>query len=205
MEWRLYPDSDRPPDWTQPRWFAGSPHVPPEAQRGHSQRIHMVAQLVRDVCQLQAVRTVTDLGCGDGSLLALLATADLDPPAQCWGYDLSTANLEVARRRGVVARVGNILAPRTLQLGRLLVASEVVEHLADPHGWLAELLEHRRLLVVSSPWDETGEPGRHYDHHAWAWDEPGYRDLVEGAGWRVIDQRACPAGFQAIYAVRPGR
>lgn len=196
MEWRLF-DPARPPLWMQPAWIVNSPHVPPEAQRGHGQRITMVARLIRDVVDLLGLKTVTDLGCGDGSLLAALKAND--PELQCWGYDLSTANLAVARSRGVVARYGNILAPGALGLGRLVVATEVLEHLADPHGWLQAL--PRRLLVISSPYDETGE--RHYEHHAWAWDEAGYRQLAEEAGWTVVDQRTCPAGFQALHCTRP--
>lgn len=194
-EHRLFPRFTIPP-WTTPAFFADHPWIDPAAQRGHAERTDMVADFITDVVRQHAVESVTDLGCGDGALLAKLRRRSR---VRAWGYDLGRENLYVATTlREVDARAGNILTLDGLELGELLVASEVVEHLTDPRGFISGL--PGKLLILSSPWDET--PDSHYEHHAWAWDEPGYVDMVEACGWSVKEQRRCDAGFQTVLAVR---
>lgn len=193
-EWRLFPEGQVPP-FTQPGFFAAHPWVDPAAQRGHAARTDMVADLVADVVADHGAQTVTDLGCGDGALLQKIAQR---VQVKAWGYDLGVQNLHVATTlRGVDARHGNLLAD-DLVYGSLLVATEVVEHLVDPRAFVRGL--PGSLLILSSPYDEDDR--EHYVHHAWAWDEAGYRDMVADCGWTVLEQRTCPEGFQAILAVR---
>lgn len=203
-EWRLFDAGE--PFFTTRRFFEDHPWVPPQHQVGHAARTAMTAELIRKVVADHRPDSITDLGCGDGSLLAELA--DLDVPA--WGYDLGAGNLEVGTSRGVDVRYGDILDPTGLELGELVVACEVVEHLLDPHRWLRVL--PATLLVLSSPAAETSD--WHYEHHAWAWDEQGYRALVRGTGWRALNHYTCAGGtaqhlgrtgeqtFQALAAQR---
>jgi trans-aconitate methyltransferase len=196
VEWRLFPRFTVPP-WCRPEFFADHPWIDPAAQRGHAERTNMVADLVVEVAREHDVQAVTDLGCGDGALLAKIRRRN--PRLRTWGYDLGRENLYVATAlREVDARLGNILTTEGLELGDLLVASEVVEHLYDPRGFITGL--PGKLLVLSSPFDEDDQ--QHYEHHAWAWDEPGYVELVEACGWTVKEQRRCDAGFQTVLAVR---
>lgn len=203
-EWRLF-SSGTVPVFTTREFFANHPWVPPEHQRGHAQRTAMVAELIADLHAKNPISSITDLGCGDGSLLTQLA--HLGVPS--WGYDAGLGNVKQAVQSGLDVRQTDILAGG-LEYGELVVASEVVEHLVDPHGFVANLPGRR--IVLSSPSAEN--LFWHYVHHAWAWDIDGYRALVEDAGWTVIEHRECdaertihmgmslPQRFQAIAAVR---
>lgn len=194
MEWRLFPEGSSPV-FTMSQFFASHPWVDPVAQRGHAARTDMVADLVAEVVRDRGVRSITDLGCGDGSLLQKIRCRT---PVPAWGYDVGRPSLHVAvTLRMVDARVGNILTDE-LDYGELLVATEVVEHLVDPRAFIRAL--PGRLLILSSPWDEDDQ--NHYAHHAWAWDEEGYRQMVTDTGWAVEEQRRCSEGFQAVLATR---
>ncbi|WP_347701402.1 class I SAM-dependent methyltransferase [Nonomuraea sp. B12E4] len=164
----------------------------------------MVADLIAEHCG--DAQTLCDLGCGDGSLLVALRGL----PLTTWGYDAGAQNVRVALAAGLdVSRCDFLTEP--VELGDIVVMSEVLEHLVDPHSFLAGMAATK--LVASSPSSETGD--WHYRHHAWAWDEAGYRALLEGAGWAVVEQRTCYGGinvhggrhgeqhFQAIIAERP--
>ena len=206
-EWRLFAEGTVP-DFTTPEFFAAHPWVPPEHQLGHKERIAMTADLIRETLALFPCRTLSDLGCGDGSLLGLLR--DLED-VRMWGYDAGLANLEQGRAHGLDVREADLLKG-SLEYGEMVTASEVLEHMVDPHGFLAELPGN--VLVVSSPSLETDT--WHYVHHAWAWDLEGYAELVTKAGWRVVKQVDCdglvnyhggvekPQRFQAVAAVRRG-
>jgi SAM-dependent methyltransferase len=203
--WKLF-EGDAPAFFSAPEFFRDHPWVPPEIQTGHAERLEMVSALVHRLAPVMGIGSVTDLGCGDGSLLGLLT--DLGVP--CWGYDLGEGNIRRAAACGVDVRRGNILED-DLACGDLIVASEVAEHLADPESFLRSL-PPCKALVLSSPSAETGE--WHYEHHAWAWDLAGYRDLVAGCGWTVQEQVECDGGinwhggvtapqrFQAVVATR---
>ena len=204
-EWKLFEGPGA--FYSEPGFFAAHPWVPPEAQAGHAQRQAMVAAMVRDLLRERpGIGSLTDLGCGDGSLLAALA----DLPVRAWGYDLGKGNLARAAELGVDARRGDILVGQ-LEYGDLIIASEVVEHLADPDAFLRGL-PACAALILSSPSAETAD--WHYEHHAWAWDLDGYADLVKRCGWRVLRHEECDGGvnwhsgmvrpqrFQALVAER---
>lgn len=203
-EWRLFPEGTVPA-FTTLDFFEAHPWVPPGHQRGHAERTAMVCSLIGDLHAKDPVGSITDLGCGDGALLDHLRYLRVP----MWGYDAGMANVRQAVESGLDVRQADILSGG-LECGELVVASEVVEHLADPHGFVAGLPGRR--IVLSSPSAENCY--WHYVHHAWAWDMDGYRSLVEGAGWTVVDHRECdaernthmgltlPQRFQAIAAVR---
>lgn len=204
-EWRLFEEGTIP-DFTTPEFFAAHPWVSPEHQGGHAERTAMVVDLVHGiVVEEPSGLTLSDLGCGDGTFLAEIDFL----PITAWGYDAGDENLEKARAKGVTVTKANLLDD-ALAFGDIVTASEVVEHLVDPHGFLKRL--PGRHLVVSSPSAETDE--WHYAHHAWAWDLDGYAELVEGAGWKIVGHVECSGGlnyhggierpqrFQAIRAVR---
>jgi trans-aconitate methyltransferase len=202
-EWQLFDGDD--PACSTLEFFQNHPWVSPEDQAGHAERTAMVASLVREVVGEYAPASITDLGCGDGSLIDAIG----DLPVAVWGYDAGPGNVEKAHSNGLDVRRGDILSA-SLELGELIVCCEVVEHLARPRQFLRDL--PARLLVVSSPSAETGE--WHYADHAWAWDVEGYAALLHDAGWDVRRQVECDGGvnwhggvtrpqrFQAIFATR---
>lgn len=176
-----------------------APHL---EQAFHTPRLHAAAGFVLDfAAPVSGVGplTVSDLGCGDGGLLSLLkGSPDL---GTCWGYDFSPANAAGWTERGVQAYARDVFGADwdSVRLGDVVVMTEVLEHLADPHGVLRRLLlRGAKRLVCSSPWNEN--PVSHSPEHAWCWDMAGYATLLTDAGWTVVQHRPVSL-FQVVQAV----
>jgi len=98
-------------------------------------------------------RHVLDAGCGTGYGSSELAGA----AATVTAFDVAPAAIEYARShfagpRFVLAACGSM--PFAANAFDLVVAFEVIEHLADYHAFLEEcarVLKHQGLLIVSSP------------------------------------------------------
>jgi hypothetical protein len=176
-EWKLW-EGDEPPFFTTTEFFAAHPWISPAHQIGHAERMQMVHAAFQNLYALDpSIKTLTDLGCGDGSFLDLVSYA----PVRSWGYDAGVSNVEHARDKGLDVRRADIINDDLLY-GDVVTATEVVEHLVDPHTFLRHL--PGKYLITTSPSAETDV--WHYEHHAWAWDMPGYIKLVEDAGWSII-------------------
>ncbi len=205
-EYRLF-DKGTIPFFTTIEFFEAHPWIEPSHQLGHRQRTEMVAELVKNFVATTEAQSISDLGCGDGSLLSLLT----ELPQPKWGYDGGADNVRRAQQNGLDVRQANLFNS-DLEYGDLLLCTEVLEHLVDPHGYLEALPGDK--IIVSSPSAEDAD--WHYEHHAWAWDLEGYANLVTGAGWTIVEQTDCAAEhnyhnnvvraqrFQAIAAVRNG-
>lgn len=190
-EYRLH-DPGSVPECTTPQWYAGRDHAPHLEQPTHRARILVAAGYVVEVAQMLGVSTAVDLGAGDGGLLSLLG-----PGITGWGYDLQPTNIAAARGRGVDVSLVDVTGP--IRWGDVVIATELLEHLRDPHGLLARAVLHGRALVCSAPCGET--PEVHYEHHVWAWDQEGFAEMVTGAGWRIIRHGTIGA-TQIALAVR---
>lgn len=165
-EWRLFAGDN--PTVSTFAFHQHRPRAPHLEQPDHRARLLATAKLIRDL----APASVVDLGCGDGGLLSLIA----DIPS--WGYDFAPANAQGWIDRGVTAEQRDVFTTREpIRWGQVAVMTEVLEHLADPHGVVEWVSRHAEWVVASSPKDETG--ARHGDCHAWAWDLAGYRALFE--------------------------
>lgn len=173
-----------------------APHL---EQTFHQERMHRAAEFVRLVTDRAPLkeRTVSDLGCGDGGLLSLLSGPG---GIEAWGYDFCPANEAGWIERGVNGTALDVFGSDwdDVDIGAVVVMTEVLEHLADPHGVLRRIRERgARFLVCSSPWNER--PGAHSAEHAWAWDLEGYAAMIEAAGWTIT--RHEQAGlFQVVLA-----
>lgn len=133
------------------------------------------------------VPAVSDLGCGDGGLLSIL-----DPHIDAWGYDFCPANAEGWKERGVKGFALNVVTGGQLNpsimLGHIVVMTEVLEHMTNPHAILKEISERKvRYLVASSPFTENFES--HDACHAWAWNVAGYSELLQEAGWEPVNHQ----------------
>jgi hypothetical protein len=179
-----------------------APHL---EQDVHRPRLEKAADFVTTAattlhCQGNNHVTVSDLGCGDGGLLSLLLH---DNVMESWGYDFQPSNQSGWIERGVRASKADVFgADRdNIEYGDIVVCTEVLEHLADPHGALRHIagVPRVRYLVASSPWTET--PESHDACHCWAWDQTGYRELVEQAGFTVL-RHAEVGMFQVVMAVK---
>lgn len=190
-EHRLHHPDDVP-ECTTPQWYATRAHAPHLEQPAHRDRILAAAAATIEAAQSFGLTTVVDLGAGDGGLLSLLGK-DL----RAWGYDLQPSNVEASKMRDVDVRLADITTA-LIEWGQVVVATELLEHLRDPHWLVREAARHGRALICSSPWNET--PEQHYEHHVWAWDPDGFRAMVTAAGWRIV--RHEPIGTtQLILAV----
>lgn len=199
-EWRLF-DEGTVPAWTTREWYADRDRAPHVDQDVHHGRLVLAAdmarQAIRDV--QPDVRSLVDLGCGDGGLLWLLAHKAFTFAVNKWGYDLQQSNVVPAvAERGVDVRYGDVVAGE-VEWGDIAVATEMLEHLVDPHAFVRRIAEHSRALVASSPFTER--PGAAYEFHAWAWDLDGYRALLEQAGYRIVRHETVSM-FQVILGVR---
>ena len=177
-----------------------APHLEQDAHRG---RLDKAFELVRAAARSRVPNSgdqavVVDLGCGDGGLLSLLY--DL-PHVRAHGYDFQPSNVTGWVERGVSAQAVNFVEalPEILATQPdIVVMTEVLEHLTDPHGVLRQVRASGADLVCSSPWTETY--ASHDACHAWAWDRDGYAALVTGAGFEIADH-VTVSMFQVILAV----
>jgi hypothetical protein len=183
-EWRLFVDAGQPPTMTRAEWYRERPRAPHLNQPEHRARLERAAALACVAAGELAAECLVDLGAGDGGLLQLVAKCA--PELAAWGYDLTPANVHAAQvERGVDVMLADVILMAAHPLGaEVACATELLEHLWQPHQVARWVRGWAGALVASSPADETG---RHHDPlHLWAWDEAGYRALLEGAGWRVV-------------------
>lgn len=173
-----------------------APHL---EQPAHRPRLLIAAQLVTIAVGLlpQGRGTVSDLGCGDGGLLSLVQ----DRVEAAWGYDFAPANAAGWVERGVSAEQLDVFGAdwERVKFGDITVTTEVLEHVADPHGVVRWIGAHSRFLVASSPWVET--PDNHDECHAWCWDQVGYRHLLGQGGFRVL-RHELVGQFQVLLGMR---
>lgn len=156
-------------------YHEGRDRAPHWEQEGHHGRMAKALEFIRLTGQGQIV----DLGCGDGGLLAQLG--DLD----AWGYDFTPANIAGCLERGVRAWNLDVFANLDkVRWAPVVVLTEVLEHVDSPRTVLRKAAKHSRFIVASSPNGET--KGNHLDCHQWGWDMPGYADMFEQCGWRVL-------------------
>lgn len=146
----------------------------------HRPRLERAAEFVREAVKLGA-RSATDLGCGDGGLLSLI-----EDDITARGYDFCPANSAGWVERGVSAEFADVFGEDRdrIVFGDLTVVTEVLEHLADPHGAVRWIGQRSRYIVASSPWTETAHA--HDECHAWAFDPFGYKSLIEQGGFTVV-------------------
>jgi hypothetical protein len=196
-EHRLFPEGTVPHVST----FAFHEHrdrAPHLEQPSHWLRLHVAGRFIREAAADHG--TWSDLGCGDGGLLSVTQ----DAFRRAWGYDFQPSNAAGWPERGVTAYQLDVFDPANraaVKLGSVVSCTEVLEHLADPHGVLAWLHDSpvTENLVCSSPVHETADA--HDECHAWAWDADGYAAMVAGAGWG-IRQHEMAGSFQVIWAFK---
>ncbi|MEU0937606.1 methyltransferase domain-containing protein [Embleya sp. NPDC005971] len=182
------------PEHTRPDWYADRDRAPHLEQAAHGLRLRTAADFVVRAGVRAGVTTVVDLGAGDGGLLSLLPE-----PFIGWGYDLQPTNVTAAcDERRVDVRLGDVVEG-DIEWGDIAVATEMLEHLVDPHAFVRRIAEHSPILIASSPWGETSDD--HYEFHTWAWDRGGYAALLEQAGY-AIRAHTLVGPFQVVAGVR---
>lgn len=178
-----------------------APHLD---QPNHRPRLELAAAFVGSAAAIHegragaTVTTMSDFGCGDGGLLSLVKPLRIE----AWGYDFAPANAEGWAERGVKAESLDVFGADQdrVRFGDITAVTEVLEHIADPHAAVRWIAERSPFLVASSPWNET--PEHHDECHAWAWDLPGYRALIEQGGYRILRHEQV-LQFQVVLGWRP--
>lgn len=169
----------------------------------HRRRLEIAAEFAilaherrQDAVWGQSQTLLTDLGCGDGGLLSLLKDV---PNLSANGYDFTPANAAGWQERGVTARPLNFVDfwP-VVTYADVYVATEVLEHLTDPHQMVQRIRSRKAQLVASSPRHETVES--HDECHAWGWDMAGYAKMIEDEGF-MIKEHIGTEIFQVVWAV----
>jgi hypothetical protein len=190
MEHRLF-DPANPPEWLDPEWWRDHEHCDHlgSPTGAHVARLRAAAELAARAAEMAGTVNVVDLGAGDGALLSLLPD---ELRARSFGYDVINNDIIYAQRaRGVELRpTSNLfddLDYEHFELGPVVVLTEVLEHMADPHGFLALLYARPevRFVVASSPFQET--PEKHEWNHAWCWDTLGYEQMFHAAGFEALN------------------
>jgi len=136
--------------------------------------------------------SVLDVGCGEGTLLKMIA--DRYPDVELAGCEFSETAIAYCRQQLPQARVFflDLLQDDVSGISSDLVVSvQVLEHLEDDHAALERLRAMcRRYAVISVPGGQLDDHGRrngHYRHYT-------KQDLVakmERAGFRVVRAFTC--------------
>lgn len=129
--------------------------------------------------------SVLDPACGDGSIVAAAERAH--PIKQVTVADISEPNW-----RSVSERHPNYLALH-MDIAKaigyvavdVVVLTEILEHLDDPDSIVRAARDAGRYLVASSPVMRPGQVDGNPEH-LWMFDEAGYREMLESAGWQVV-------------------
>jgi 2-polyprenyl-3-methyl-5-hydroxy-6-metoxy-1,4-benzoquinol methylase len=102
---------------------------------------------------LEGVRSICDLGCGNGHITGRLAANGY----QVTGIDASTSGIQIARRAYPHVEFVEALIDRELRLDHfdLVISSDVIEHLYRPSDLLeaaASLLKPGGRLLLGTPY-----------------------------------------------------
>jgi 2-polyprenyl-3-methyl-5-hydroxy-6-metoxy-1,4-benzoquinol methylase len=111
---------------------------------------HVFVNLVQ---KLAGVKSICDLGCGNGHISGRLAALGY----QVTGVDASTSGINIARRTYPKAEFVEAVIDRDLALGSfdLVISSDVIEHLYRPADLLeaaASLLRPGGQLLLGTPY-----------------------------------------------------
>ena len=108
------------------------------------------------VIKLDGVRSICDLGCGNGHISGRLAALGYNVT----GVDVSASGIQIARRTYPAARFFRAPIDRDLELGKfdLVISSDVIEHLYRP----ADLLEAAQALLMPGGQLLVGTPYHGY-------------------------------------------
>ena len=133
--------------------FYESPDVPLRSGLDRARRqARMLAGMLRDVT---GPAVIIDLGCGDGSALAI--AAEHNPAHRFAGIDWSGDALRQAQAAGLTvirASVSGASLPIADGAADVVIMSELIEHLVDPDGAVAEarrILRPGGSLMLSTP------------------------------------------------------
>lgn len=159
-------------------------------QGDHRPRLLQVADEVLELSKLSEIKTIGDFGCGNGGLIDYLS----DKVDQgVYGYDLQPSNVEFAKSKGRNVSLKNFIEEE-VKYPDLLICTETLEHLVDPHGFLKAASKKSNYIVASTPGYET--ESFHAPFHLWVWTDDSFKDIFKD--WKVL--KYYKTNFQFVVA-----
>jgi SAM-dependent methyltransferase len=161
---------------------------------------------VETLCARAALkpRTLVEIGCGDGSLLAELAARGVADTLD--GFELSENAAAYARARGVARRVeayDGEHVPAERGAYDLAVLSHVLEHVPDPLPLLREAARLAPNVLVEVPLEDNRSAKRPKKRkrsgdagHLHAFDRGAMRRLIEAAGLQPMHELTDPLPYE---------
>ncbi len=157
------------------------------------------AQVIYDALERRQLhpRTVGDVGCGAGEVLALLQKK-LDPACRFWGYDVAPPAIEMARTREnsrLQFSLADFCAIDTPYLD-LLLALEVVDHVEDYIGFVRAIKNRAEWkyfsfsldISVQSAFRSNAFTQRRKNHsHLHHFNTQTALGTLEYAGYEIVD------------------
>jgi SAM-dependent methyltransferase len=149
-----------------------------------------------------ASRSVAEIGCGDGALLAELSSRDFGESLA--GFDISEAAIDLTRTRAI-PRVASLVVfdgvhlPSADRAFDLAILSHVLEHLEGPGRLLREVARVARAVIVEVPLERNASAVRASKRdaaqkigHIQTLDRAAVGAMVEDAGLRVVSDLLDP-------------
>jgi len=206
MEFKLFTE----PQFHDEKWYVdreAADHIHQEG--GHRMRLLEALGLIEHIVLYDdlELETLADWGAGNGGLLSEIRTKPWGLNLKTWGYDLCPANVQWGKEKyGLQMDLMNVVTGEPKR-GEIVVLTEFLEHLVDPHRIVNQLLEapplgECRWVVASSPGFE--DPNNHYEYHLFAWTVDSFARMFERAGWivrRHYHYHFC--GTQFLVAMNP--
>ena len=155
-------------------------------------------------------KCILDLGCGNGYLANYLISNEFN----AYGTDASTEGIEIAKQanpsRFFIQDLSTGKLPAELQNLKFdtVIATEVIEHLYDPAGFIdfcKEVLNNKGEIILTTPyhgylknislalfnkWDHHLSPGWHGGHIKF-WSKATLSNLLTKAGFTVVEFKGC--------------
>lgn len=199
-EYKFFDEKDGVPYFSTQEFHNDREAAPHIDQHGMQRdRLVAVADIVKELCLNYGSLTVSDLCCGDGGLLHYLDPFFRKHGIRAWGYDFQPSNVhDAVHKRGVDVKFADVIND-DIEMGEITIMTECLEHFFDPHAMVRKVGEQSNIMVISSPNGEV--PEAHYELHTWGWSEPAYANLLEQAGYRVV-QKETSSIFQIQVGVK---
>lgn len=159
-------------------------------QGDHRPRLLQVAQEVIELSKLDEIKSIGDFGCGNGGLLAYLES---EVSQRLYGYDLQPSNVRFAQKQGRPVQLKDFVN-ESVEWPDLLICTETLEHLVDPHGFLEKASKKSKYIVASTPGYESEL--FHAPFHLWVWTDESFKDIFRG--WEIM--KYYRTNFQFVVA-----
>ncbi len=167
-------------------------------------------QLAVDTLKKLNAKRVLELGSGKGQLLRKMTDAGLP----CSGVEINPTAIEHATKMGLEVSHADS-NDWAVSMPDTIVALQCLEHVCDPHGFLARYCQTPSVkqLVIAVPGTETtlalsSDPLVWPPHHATLWSTRSLQKLAKSLGFETTSVRFQPqewSGFNRLASLEPNR